>query len=94
MQDVHQQKRGATTTFCEDNEGVAKLAKNTMASNKRKHIDIKHLYIRREVVDARTIAVVSAGTDDMLADGQTKALPEPKHTMILRRCMRAASSEG
>jgi hypothetical protein len=28
----------------------------------------------------------------MLADGVTKALPEPKHTMIFRRCMRPAPS--
>jgi hypothetical protein len=37
-----------------------------MASNKSKHIDIKDYYIR-ELVDARTIGVVSLGTSYMLA---------------------------
>jgi hypothetical protein len=63
-----------------------------MASNGTKHIDIKHHYIR-ELVDAKTLAVISVGTSHMLADGLTNALPEPKHTMIFKRCMGAAPSE-
>jgi hypothetical protein len=62
-----------------------------MASNKTKHIDIKYHYVR-ELVDAKTVAAISLGTSDMLVDGITKALPKPKHTMILRRCMGAAPS--
>jgi hypothetical protein len=69
MGDVRQHQRGATT-FYEDNEGVVKLANNPMASNMTKHIDIKHHYIR-ELVDEKTIAVLSVGTSDMLADGLT-----------------------
>jgi hypothetical protein len=57
-----------------------------MASNMTKHIDIKYHYIR-ELVDAKTIAVVSVGKTYMLANDLTKALPEPKHTMIFKRCM-------
>jgi hypothetical protein len=90
MADVHQRQRGATTVY-EDNEGAVKLANNPMASNRTKHIDIKHHYIR-ELVDAKTFAVIPVGTSDMLADGLTKALPEPKHKMILKRCMGAAPS--
>jgi hypothetical protein len=60
-----------------------------MASNTTKHIDIKHHYIR-ELVDARTFVLVSVGPVDMLADGLTKAIPEPKHTMIFQRRMGAA----
>jgi hypothetical protein len=44
------------------------------------------------MVDARTFDVVSVGTADMLADGITKAMPEPKHTMIFKRSMGAAPS--
>jgi hypothetical protein len=62
-----------------------------MASNMTKHININHYYIR-DLVDARTIAVVSMSTTDMLLDGLTKALLEPKHTMIVMRCMGAAPS--
>jgi hypothetical protein len=90
MQDVHQRQRGATT-FYGDNEGAVKLANNSMVSNKMKHIDIKHHYIR-ELIDAKTTAVVSIGTADMLAGELTKALPEPKHTMIFKRCMGAKPS--
>jgi hypothetical protein len=79
---VHQRHRVATTV-CGDNEGALKLAKNPMASNKTKHIDIKHHYIR-ELVDAKTVAVISIHTSDVLADGLTKALPGPKHTMIFQ----------
>jgi hypothetical protein len=60
-----------------------------MASNPTKDIDIKH-HIIRELVDAKIIAVASTGTANMLADGPKKALPEPKHTTIFRRCMGAA----
>jgi type II secretory pathway pseudopilin PulG len=75
MQDVYQRRHGATTVY-EDNEGAIKLANSPMASNKAKHIDIKHYYIR-ELVDAKTVAVISVGTADMLADGLTKALLLP-----------------
>jgi hypothetical protein len=90
MADVHQRQRGATAVY-EDNEGAAKLANNPMASNRTKHIDIKHHYIR-ELVNAKTIAVILVGTSDMLADRLTKALPEPKHKMIFKRYMGAAPS--
>jgi hypothetical protein len=40
-------------------------------------------------VDAKTFVVVSVSIADMLAYGMMKALPEPRHTMILRRKMRA-----
>jgi hypothetical protein len=77
----------------EDNEGVGKLANiNPMALNMTKHIDIKLHYIR-EPVDAKTIAVVSMNTADVLAGGITKALPERKHTISFKRCMGAAPDE-
>jgi hypothetical protein len=53
--------------------------------------DIKYHYIW-ELVDAKTVADISVGTSDMLEDGMTKALPEPKHKMIFKRCMGAAPS--
>jgi hypothetical protein len=91
VQVVHQRQHCATTVY-EENEREVKLANNPMALNKTKHIDIKHHYIR-ELVDAKPIAVVTLSTTYMLADGMmTKALPEPKHTMIFERCMEAAPS--
>jgi hypothetical protein len=90
MQDVHQREHGATILY-EDNEGAVKLANNPMASRRTKHVDIKKHYIRG-LVDVRTVAIVLDGTACMLANGLTKALPEPKHTMIFKRCMGAAPS--
>jgi hypothetical protein len=90
MKDVHPRQHCATT-ICEDNEGVVKLANNPMASNMTKHIDIKYHYVR-ELVDARTIAIVSVGTANILARGLPKALPGARHTMIFKRCMGAAPS--
>eukprot|EP00873_Tetraselmis_striata_P038903 jgi/Tetstr1/459167/TSEL_004613.t1 len=43
LQDIHQQQQGPTVVY-EDNQGAVKLAKNTMASHRTKHIDIKHHY--------------------------------------------------
>jgi hypothetical protein len=80
MHIVHQRQHDATI-IDEDNEGAVKLANNPMASNTTKHIDIKHHNIR-ELVDAHTVAVVLLATSNVLAYGLTKALPEPKHTMI------------
>jgi hypothetical protein len=57
-----------------------------MASHMTKHIDIRHHYAR-ELIDARTIAAISIPTWDMLANGFTKALPQPKHTMLFKRCL-------
>jgi hypothetical protein len=90
VQDVHQRQRGVTTVY-EDNEGAIRLANHPMASKKAKHIDIKHHYIR-ELADAKIAAIVLVGTTYMLAGGLTKALPEPKDTMIFKRCMGAKSS--
>jgi hypothetical protein len=59
-----------------------------MASFMTKHNDIRN-HCTKEFVDAKTINVVSIPTTKMLADGLTKALPEAKHTMMLRSCMGA-----
>jgi hypothetical protein len=91
MENVHQRQRGATTQS-EDTEGVIQLANNDhVVSNIKKHIDIKHHYIR-ELVDAMTLAVKLVCTTYMLAGGLTKARPKPKHTMIFMRCMGTAPS--
>jgi hypothetical protein len=70
----------------EDNEDAVKHVINPLASHMTKHIDIHHYYTK-ELVDARTIAVLSIPTSDMLVDGLTKALPQPMHTMLFQRCL-------
>jgi hypothetical protein len=58
-----------------------------MASRMTKNIDIRHYYYTREPVDARTMAVVSIPTSNIMDDGIIKALPQPKHTMLFNRCL-------
>eukprot|EP00873_Tetraselmis_striata_P018760 jgi/Tetstr1/439024/TSEL_027516.t1 len=90
LQDIHQQQQGPTIVY-EDNQGAVKLANNPMASHRTKHIDIKHHYTR-DLVDAGTISVTPIATTKMLADGLTKALPEPTHTLLFRQCMGTKST--
>jgi hypothetical protein len=91
MQDVHQRKHGATAVY-EDIDGAVEPVNNSMLQNTTtKHINIKHHYIR-ELVNTRTVAVVTVGTADMLANGLKKVSPEPKHAMIIMRGMEAAPS--
>eukprot|EP00873_Tetraselmis_striata_P026590 jgi/Tetstr1/446854/TSEL_034332.t1 len=90
LQDIHQQQQGPTIVY-EDNQGAVKLANNPMASHRTKHIDIKHHYTR-DLVDAGTISVTPIATSKMLADGLTKALPEPTHTLLFRQCMGTKST--
>jgi kynurenine formamidase len=70
----------------EDNEGAVKLANIPMASHMTMHIDIRH-HFTRGLVNVRTIAVISIPTSDMLTDGLTKALPQPKHTILFKLCL-------
>jgi hypothetical protein len=79
------------TTVCEDNQRAIKLANNPMASSTTKHTDIKYHYIW-EMMHARAVAVVFVGKAYMMANGLTKAPPEPEHTIIFKGCMGAAPS--
>jgi hypothetical protein len=65
-----------------ENEGAAKLAYNPMTFNRAKHIDSWHHYIG-ELVDAKTVAVISIRTSSMLDDGLTKLVSEPKQSIFL-----------
>jgi hypothetical protein len=58
-----------------------------MASHMTNYNDMRHHYTI-DLVDAlRTIAVISIRTSDMLADGLIEALPQPKRTMLVKRCL-------
>ncbi len=56
-----------------DNQGSIALAHNPVFHSKTKHIDIQHHYIRDEVA-AQRIQMSYIPTDEMIADGLTKAL--------------------
>jgi hypothetical protein len=70
----------------EDKEGAVKRANNHMASHTTKHTDIRH-HCTKELVDVQAIAVTYIPTSDMHADALTKALLQPKHTMLFKLCL-------
>lgn len=60
-----------------DNQGLIALAHNPVFHSRTKHIDIQHYYIRNEL-GARRIELSYVPTDQMIADGLTKALTQVK----------------
>ena len=60
-----------------DNQGSIALAYNPVFHSRTKHIDIQHHYIRDEVASKR-IDLSYVPTDQMIADGLTKALTHVK----------------
>ncbi len=60
-----------------DNQGSIALAHNPVFHSRTKHIDIQHHYIRDEVA-SRRIELSYVPTEEMIADGLTKALTHVK----------------
>jgi hypothetical protein len=60
-----------------DNQGAESLAKERKYHAKTKHIDIRHFYIREDMVKRGKLAVQHIAGDDNMADTLTKALPIP-----------------
>ena len=60
-----------------DNQGAISLIKNPIVSNRSKHIDVKHHFIR-EKFTAKCIEVIHVGTDDNVADVFTKPVTRNK----------------
>jgi hypothetical protein len=56
-----------------DNQGSLALAKNPEYHVRTKHIDIQYHFIR-ECIENNKIVIQYIPTEDMLADGMTKAL--------------------
>ena len=67
----------APTTIYADNTGAIALAQNPTQSIRSRHIDFQYHYTREKVADS-TIALEYIPTDEMIADGMTKALSPPK----------------
>jgi hypothetical protein len=89
LQVIHHHELGPTTVYEDYNDDADKFANNPMTSHMTKHIDIRHPCTKK-LVDARAIAVISISTSYMLADGLTKALPQSKHTMLVKRCLESS----
>ena len=60
-----------------DNQGAIALIKNPIVSNRSKHIDVKHHFIREKFM-TKCIDVIHVGTDDNVADVFTKPVTRNK----------------
>uniref|UniRef100_A0AAV1TIP8 Polyprotein n=1 Tax=Peronospora matthiolae TaxID=2874970 RepID=A0AAV1TIP8_9STRA len=81
LKDLNYCAKNATTIF-QDNQGCIALAKNPVYHSRTKHIDIKFHFLREKVASA-VIALEFKPTEEMVADGFTKALPRDKHSKFI-----------
>ena len=70
------------TKIFQDNQGCIALAKNPVYHARTKHIDIKFHFLREKVIH-EVIALEYKPTEEMIADGFTKALPRDKHSKFI-----------
>ena len=66
-----------TTQILEDNNGALLSANNPVFHSRMKHIDVKY-HALREWVENGIVKVIRCGTEKMVADSLTKAVPVPK----------------
>ncbi|CAI5712611.1 unnamed protein product [Peronospora destructor] len=74
---------GTATTIYEDNQGCIALAKNPVFHARTKHIDI-NFYFLREKIEEDVIQLEYKPTNEMIADGLTKALGRTKHAIFIK----------
>ena len=67
----------------EDNQAAIKLAKNSIMSDRSKHIDVRYHWIREQVA-AGTVTLQYCPTDMMVADIFTKPLQRLLHSKFLK----------
>lgn len=67
----------ATTIYC-DNQAAIALSRNPEFHSRSKHVDIQYHFLRHHV-DAQTINLKFIRSEEMAADGLTKALSRYKH---------------
>ncbi|KAK2580008.1 hypothetical protein KPH14_010773 [Odynerus spinipes] len=70
-------------TIYSDNLGAQKLTENNMYHRRTKHIDIRHHFVR-EAITQGVINIKYLGTEHMIADILTKALPTAKHVQCVK----------
>uniref|UniRef100_A0AAV1U3P8 Copia protein n=1 Tax=Peronospora matthiolae TaxID=2874970 RepID=A0AAV1U3P8_9STRA len=81
LKDLNYCAKNATTIF-QDNQGCIVLAKNPVYHSRSKHTDIKFHFLREKVASA-VIALEFKPTEELVADGFTKALPRDKHSKFI-----------
>lgn len=71
-----------TTVIHSDSQGSIALSKNPEHHARSKHIDIRHHFVREQVVSG-TISLQYVPTEDMLADVMTKPLSRDQHNKLV-----------
>jgi hypothetical protein len=64
-------------TIFVDNNAAIRLAHNPEMHQRTKHIDIKHFYVREQVLEGE-VKVKRVSTQENVADMFTKAMPKPR----------------
>ena len=70
------------TSVFTDNEGCLRNSQNAVSSQRSKHIDVKHFFIR-ELVEKGVVHTFWVSTADMPADLNTKAVATAIHERLL-----------
>ena len=73
-----------STILYNDNQGAGLLSKNPIFHNRTKHMDIRHHFVRDNVI-AGTINIEYISTNEMPADFLTKGLSSPKHNKCISK---------
>ena len=71
------------TVICSDNQGSIALAKNPEHHRRTKHIDVQYHFVREQVA-GKTVVFKFVPSIEMAADVLTKALPNPRHRLVVR----------
>jgi hypothetical protein len=74
---------GTTTVIHSDSQGSIALSKNPEHHARSKHIDIRHHFVREQIM-AGTISLQYVPTEDMTADVLTKPLGRDRHSKLIR----------
>lgn len=68
--------------YC-DNQGTIQLAKNDIVTQKTKHIDVRHHFVKEKILN-KEIVLEYLPTDKMISDILTKSLPKNKHVNFVK----------
>ena len=80
LRNFSSEQKSSTIVF-EDNQGCIALAKNPVAHDRTKHIDIRYHFIR-DLIESGDIDVKYKMTEEMLADILTKGMNLERHVKL------------
>ena len=83
IQEVDKNAKNEPIIIFEDNQSTITFAKNPIQSERTKHIEVRHHYIRQKVAEGK-IEVKYMPTEEQIADIFTKSLCRVKHEKFTR----------